>query len=270
MKVFEFQPYNKTNTTVVCNIHEDKKRPSIIICPGGGYVKVWLKKEKRDIGNYFFEKGFNIFYLYYSNGEEAKNFGSLIEISNTIIEIRKRAEEWLCEEDQIAVMGFSAGGHVAGCVSTLWNDEVFTKYYNNQNELNKPNAAILCYGTISSVNTDINQYIQLLNIEAEESNMDMHEYFAIDNHITKKVPPIFVWTSIRDIITPPINTINLIRRLQEEGVYYEAHFFPTGGHGLVANNPVCNQWMELATKFLETLFETKTPTPKGVGFLGTD
>jgi len=251
MKVFEFAPYEKTKAIVVCNIHEDKKRPAIVICPGGGYVKTWTKKEKREVGDYFFEHGFNIFYLYYSNAEMAKDFAPLIEVSATIMEIRKHADAWMCNADQIAVMGFSAGGHVAGCASTLWNDPTFAKYFDNQGELNKPNATILCYGTISSYNTEINEYIKLISIAGE--TFDMDEYFAVDKHITKDVPPMFVWTSTKDVITPPLNAINLIKRLQEEGVYYEAHFFPTGGHGM-ANDPICKQWMPLAVVFLNNLF----------------
>src|SRR5699024_11927674 len=65
-------------------------------------------------------------------GEKAKGFRPLMELSETVRILREKAKEYWIDPDKIAVCGFSAGGHVAASLGTMWNDPELLKVYDNQ------------------------------------------------------------------------------------------------------------------------------------------
>lgn len=60
----------------------------------------------------------------------------------------RRTMVW--QPDRIAVCGFSAGGHLAGCVAGLWQHPVLREQLALAPEQVRPDAAILCYPVITA------------------------------------------------------------------------------------------------------------------------
>ena len=75
--------------------------------------------------------GYQVFILRYSVKKDAVWPNPLKDYEQAMTLIRSKREEWNVYGDRIAVLGFSAGGHLAGCAATMAE--------------NKPNAAILGY-----------------------------------------------------------------------------------------------------------------------------
>ena len=65
--------------------------------------------------------------------------------------VRSHAEAWGVIPDQVAVLGFSAGGHLAGSISVLHHKFRFEQQDDLAEVSNRPDATILCYPVISSV-----------------------------------------------------------------------------------------------------------------------
>ena len=132
MKIFEFIPDGITDCTVEAWLHIhasesnyfDSSYPAIILCPGGGYGSISCR-ESAPIAEPYFAAGYNVFTLRYSVMEQAKDFKPLCQLAATMAHIRKNAAEYLTIPDKIAVMGFSAGGHLAASLGTLFNNERF-------------------------------------------------------------------------------------------------------------------------------------------------
>ena len=116
---------------------QDKKRPAIVVCPGGGYLYC-SPREAEPIALRYAAAGFHAFILRYSTRWEAGGFAPLKEVSWAIGHIREHAEEWNIHPDRIVTCGFSAGGHLA--LSAGLKAE------------NKPNAMILGYPAASAPN----------------------------------------------------------------------------------------------------------------------
>ena len=119
-------------------------RPALVICPGGAYQ--WRSpREKDPVAFEFLSMGYQVFILEYSTEEKAKNFRPLKELAETVRTIRKNHEEWHIDPEKIAVLGFSAGGHLTASLGAFWNDPEL-----GLGEDSRPDALILCYPVIST------------------------------------------------------------------------------------------------------------------------
>ena len=269
MKIVEFKPIENTNGSVTAYLHTPitemdnhrKRYPSVVICPGGAYMFV-SQREYDPVAMEYLSAGYNVFVLTYSVDINAKNFTPLKELSQTVMIIRKNAEAWGCDEDKIAVCGFSAGGHLAASLAILWDNEELKENFNTENGLNRPNGVILSYPVITA-----NEFAHELSIETVSGSAkgsDTYNFFSLENHVNEKTAPIFVWHTVTDEGVPVENTIQLISALQKNHISYECHLFPTGGHGL----SVCttetgsedahnNQWVQLSKNWLNKIFDYK-------------
>ena len=115
------------NATLECFLHSDSKEmhnavqnlPCMIVCPGGAYC-FCSKREAEPIGVHFLPKGFNVFIMDYSVAPN-KFPTQLREIAALIELIYENAEIWNCNTEKIAIIGFSAGGHLAAHYSNAYD-----------------------------------------------------------------------------------------------------------------------------------------------------
>lgn len=264
MKSFEFVPFEGTEGKVTVYLHEspmDKKinYPVMVVCPGGGYGYC-SPRESDPVAFEYFSKGYNVFILNYSVGENAKNFTPLKELSSTVMCIRKNAQEWNCIQDKIAVCGFSAGGHLVASIATLWNNPKFLEEFDNENGLNKPNTVILSYPVIVA-----GEFAHQGSIDrVSGNNEDLHEFFSLEKQVNKDTCPCFIWHTVADPVVPVENTLMFVTELQKNKIPFECHIFPKGNHGIsVCTNEVGTldahnrQWVDLSINYLNKFFAYK-------------
>ncbi len=270
MQSFKFKPYPETNGVVTAYLHTPISEirnprtayPSVIICAGGGY-EFTSQCDKDPIAFGYLAAGYNTFILDYSCLEEAKNFNPLKELSATVMAIRANATEWACHPNQIAVVGFSAGGHLACSLATMWNHPEFTAGFDNQGEANRPDAIVLSYPVITADEHAHVKSIEFVSGETDKTS-EKFQLFSLDKRVHKNMPPVFVWHTVADTYVPVENTIKLITALQKNKISYECHLFPTGGHALTScthetgtHNAHNRQWFDLSINWLNKTFNYK-------------
>ena len=101
-----YLPYNMTEMH-----RENRKRPCMIVCPGGGYA-MCSQREAEPIAMHFLPDGFNVFVIYYSVAPH-RFPTQMREVAATVELIYKNADNWNCDVSKLAIVGFSAGGHLA-------------------------------------------------------------------------------------------------------------------------------------------------------------
>lgn len=246
---------------------QEKKRPAVVVCPGGGYLYC-SPREAEPVALRYAAKGFHAFVLRYSTGWDAADFAPLKEVSWVIGYIREHAEEWNIDPEKIATCGFSAGGHLALAAGLLGE--------------NKPNAMILGYPAVNIPNfPGVNFMIQLLTGRKEVTDADS-AYFSLENHITKNSPPVFLAATAEDMLTG-FGALPVAKKYSDLGLGYELHVFQHGPHGYsVADetsadgsvqmlNPSFAQWHSLSVDWLHRIFgapvHTEKSTSKMMGIL---
>ena len=119
-------------------------RPAIIVCPGGGYHGL-AHHEGEPIALLYLNEGFNTFVLRYGTEENATKGRPLIKAALAIKHVRENAETYNIDPHKILILGFSAGGHLAGSAGILWNSPLVREALGitEKNEgINRPGLAV--------------------------------------------------------------------------------------------------------------------------------
>lgn len=223
-----------------------KKRPLVIVCPGGGYAFT-SDREAEPIALKFNSIGMHSVVLWYTVMDQVTNVprNALIECAKTVSYIREHAEEWLIDPDNIIVCGFSAGGHLALSMAVKWNQEWLAKEADTTSDMLKVNLAILGYpGTFTkkAFAEDDLGFASALIKEPHTANErffgvkqptqeDIDEYNLL-KFVNKDTPPMFIWHTFEDVLVDVEQSLQLGVVLREQQIPFEMHIFEKGEHGL--------------------------------------
>jgi len=159
---------NREDVTLTTYVIDDsfdllkgKKRPAIIICPGGAYMNC-SDREAEPVALRFASMGYHAFVLRYSTYQEGKSEfpdlakelpvkehcihpNPMIDIGKAMLILREHEEQWLIDTDKIAVCGFSAGAHNSAMYGTHWHTPLLSLHFEKPSKLFRPAAIILGY-----------------------------------------------------------------------------------------------------------------------------
>jgi acetyl esterase/lipase len=206
--------------------NEFRIRPAMVICPGGGYG-FRSDRENEPIALKFMVEGFNSFTLEYS----IEPFGyptQLVECAMAVAYIKENAEKLSVDKDHVSVVGFSAGGHLAGSLATLFKDKFVVEYLKDKAELARPDAVILSYPVITTKKETHGGTARVVS----NGKQDIREYMSLEDRVTKDSVPAFIWATVDDGCVPCENSLMMASAYKKNGVPFELHIFESGVHGL--------------------------------------
>lgn len=244
-------------------IDPGRKRPTVIICPGGGYNKT-SDREAEPIALKFLAADCNAVILRY-DVSPVRFPAQIVELGEAVSIIRKNADEWNVNTEKIVVMGFSAGGHLAASYGTLWNKDFIKEYFGFENGEHKPNGMILCYPVITSgEKAHRGSFDSILGDKVND--FEMMELVSPEKQVSEDTPPAFIWHTFEDTTVPVENSLVMASALAENKINTELHIFPHGWHGLsLCDASVyhpdryhgefdeCRCWIDMAIRWLKNL-----------------
>ena len=240
---------------------ENELRPCLLICPGGGY-EFCSQRESEPIALHFLPEGFNVFILNYSTAPH-RYPAQLCEVAASMELLYQHADAWHCDTTRIAIMGFSAGGHLAAHYSNAYSCTEVRAVFPNSHPVS---AAILCYPVITADSA----WAHMGSFDAltgkSERTADEIQKFSCDRLVSAKTPPTFLWHTAADATVPVMNSLLYAQALAAHHVSFELHVYPQGGHGLstcdrqtldevLSEHEYDRTWLACAKHWLHSIFD---------------
>lgn len=217
-----------------------------LVIPGGSYQNLG-KPEKLPVAKKFFSLGYSSSTLNYS--VYPKCYPTQYNQGLQAIKILSSKFK------KIVLIGFSAGGHLAGLLGTTERKKLFNAV-----------AMILCYPVIS-FSKKAHEKSRKNFFGNKIKNDEKHrELFSIQNRVNSHTLPTFIWTIKNDEVVPYENTLFMIEKLKENNVTFESIIYEKGRHGMALGdetairygkseyrNKKIAKWVNLSCQFIEKI-----------------
>lgn len=214
---------------------------TVLILPGGGYSYHAMDHEGHEWVTFFNERGINVAILKYKLPEGNLEI-PLNDVRKTVQTLQKHSEEWNIDPEDIGIMGFSAGGHLAAAYAT------------HSEGGDKPAFQILFYPVISLKAELTHQGTKDLFLGSDQRE-ERILYYSSEEQVSASTPPAILFHSYDDDSVVPDNSINYFKKLRKAGVQASLHIYPDGGHGWGFRDyfPYHNVMLEELSVWLENL-----------------
>ncbi|MBE8713813.1 alpha/beta hydrolase [Sphingobacterium hungaricum] len=212
------------------------KNKAFLIIPGGGYAHVAINHEGHDVAKALNKEGYVAVVLKYrlpSNEiMEDKRFGPIQDAQSAIKFIRDNKEALGLAFDEVGVLGFSAGGHLASTLSTHYNHA----YIENQNNTSlKPDFSVLLYPVIS-MDPDITHEGSKKNLIGPSYSDEDVSNFSNELLVDKNSPRAYLMHAKDDKVVVLENSERYAKALDKHAVKNKVYIYEKGGHGFGLKN----------------------------------
>ena len=231
---------------------------AIVICPGGGYGILAYDWEGTDIAKWLNSKGIAAIVLKYrlpnSKSNVVPQLSPLLDAQRALRTVRANAQKWNIKKNQIGIMGFSAGGHLASTAGTHFDNGDANAADSVDRLTSRPDFMILMYPVISMSKTYMHQGSRN-NLIGANPDSALAKYYSNDLQVTKETPPTFIVHATDDAGVPVENSLSFYQALKTNKVPAEMHIYPYGGHGfgLAVGKGYLNTWTDRCIDWLTSL-----------------
>ena len=204
---------------------------SVVVCPGGGYGGLALDHEGKQIADWLNSLGLTAIVLEYRLGPRYHHPVMLQDVGRAIRTVRASAKEWGLDPKKIAVMGFSAGGHLASTAGTQFDAGKPDASDPIERESSRPDRMILLYPVIAMA-TSYGHEGSKKNLLGDNPPAELVRSLSNETRVTHETPPTFMAHTDADTAVPPENSLLFALALRKAKVPLELHIFENGRHGL--------------------------------------
>ncbi|MDR2975226.1 MAG: alpha/beta hydrolase [Propionibacteriaceae bacterium] len=197
----------------------------VIVLPGGGY-RILAEHETQPPMDWLTAQGWRCAALKYTVDPSPYPL-ALLEVLTAIAQVRQGVYGPVT--GPVGVLGFSAGGHLAGLSATATPTELAQVGLDGP-PAGRPDFSMYAYPVVSlSDYTDLGTRDSLLwELEDPRLVQDL----SIENRVDPGTGPMFIWTTAGDEVVPPQSSMVLADACVGSGVPVELHLYPGGRHGM--------------------------------------
>ncbi|MBK5192090.1 MAG: alpha/beta hydrolase [Flavobacteriaceae bacterium] len=234
---------------------------AVIICPGGGYEGLAYDWEGTDIAKWLNSKGIAGIVLKYrlpnSKSVKVSYKAPLQDAQRAMKLVRFHAKEWNIDPGKVGIMGFSAGGHLAGNLTTHFDLEGSFEKDPIDSLSARPDFTVLIYPVIT-MKKGITHQGSKNSLLGENPSEALVREFSNELHVQPNTPPTFMVHATDDDVVPVENSLLFYKALVEQNISAELHIYPEGGHGfsLALGKGYLQSWTDRLYDWLKDLNNT--------------
>jgi acetyl esterase/lipase len=224
---------------------------AVVICPGGGYGGLATDHEGHQVAQWLNSIGVAGFMLKYRLGPRYHHPIMLQDVQRALRTVRARSGEWKVDPKRVAVLGFSAGGHLASTVTTHFDAGNPDAEDPIDRQGCRPDRSILLYPVIA-LGTPYAHGGSKRNLLGDNPPQDLLMSLSNETQVTPQTPPCFLVHTNEDTVVPPENSLLFVLALRKANVPFELHIFEKGrhGHGLGGGDVAFSAWPRLCETWL--------------------
>jgi acetyl esterase/lipase len=202
--------------------------PTILVLPGGGYG-TRAAHEADPIAQWVHSLGLSAAVLHYRHAPH-RHPVPLHDAQRGVRLLRARASAWSVDPSRIAILGFSAGGHLAASVANFGADGDAAASDPVERESARVQACIACYAVISAGSHG--HQGSFVNLLGETPDPQLRQRLSLETSVGAGNPPTFIWHSADDQAVPVQNALLYAQALVEHRVPVALHVYPHAPHGI--------------------------------------
>ena len=213
---------------------------AVVVCPGGGYGYTSFPNEGYPVGRWFAENGITAAVLKYRmpNGHPEVPLEDAERALRIMMGLEAGATGFTA--DQVGIMGFSAGGHLAAMTSTMAQT--------------RPAFSILVYPVITG-ETGWCHGGSFDNLLGKARTAQLTAQYSLENRVDGRTPPAILFHCDDDRAVPAVSSTRYYESLKRNGIGGVLHIFPSGGHGWGMREDYAyrEQWQSAVLDWLSTI-----------------
>jgi acetyl esterase/lipase len=224
---------------------------AVLVIPGGSYHNVVADREGAVPAQWLVQRGVAAFVLRYRVAPY-RYPAPIADAERAMRLVRSQAAEFGFAPDHLGAWGFSAGGHVASVLATLFDDGIPASPDPVEHASDRPDFVILAYPVIS-MKPGIGHAGSRENLLGLSPDPALVALLSTEDHVTPMSPPTFVFTTNDDDVVPSQNSMLYVAACQRAGVPVEFHMFEHGHHGvdLAEHLPALHLWTVLLESWMQ-------------------
>lgn len=225
-----------------------KAMSAVIVLPGGGYGNR-ANHEGEEVAKFWARHGYVGIVCHYRVAPY-RHPNSYVDAARAIRLVRDKSDGLNINPSRIALMGFSAGGHLASTVATQFrliidpHDDLTDRYHA------RPDRLILAYPVISMIDAPhATSRDRLIGPDADEA---IKLRLSSDRHVTKDTPPTFIFHTANDPGVPVSHSLAFASACHQHKIPFDLHVFESGRHGvgLAKDEPRLSQWTDILLSWM--------------------
>ncbi|KZE17088.1 MULTISPECIES: alpha/beta hydrolase [Sphingomonas] len=231
---------------------------SVLVVPGGAYDFLSIGNEGVEIAERLNALGYTVYVLVYRlPGEGWANRADvpLQDAQRGLRMVRAAASKDGLDPHRVAVLGFSAGGHLAATLETDFAQTVYPAHDAVDRIDARPDAAALIYPVIAAA-PPFTHALSAERLLGKKPSAAAIARRSPADHVTATTPPTFLLHAMDDGAVVPDNSMAMMAALRRAGRPVEAHFAAEGGHGFGVGSPTLpvGHWVETFDHWLQRQF----------------
>lgn len=227
---------------------------AMLIVPGGGYGFLSYDNEGISQAHWLNARGITAFILCYrlpGEGWHSRSLVPLQDAQRAVRIIRSNVAEFGIDPGRVGVLGFSAGGHLAGSIATRFDEKTYSPVDAADSLSARPDIAGLIYPVIS-LEADFTHAGSRDTLLGRGALPEAQEAASVNRRVTADTPPVFLLSTIDDGAVPTANSLAMYDAMRAAKRPVTLHIFETGGHGFGVRLPASQPasiWPRLFTAF---------------------
>ncbi|UAK23057.1 alpha/beta hydrolase [Sphingomonas nostoxanthinifaciens] len=206
---------------------------AVLLIPGGGYGFLAYDNEGLEQAAWLNARGTTAFILVYrlpAEGWQRREDVPLQDAQRAMRLIRAGASRYGIAGDRVAVLGFSAGGHLAGSLATRHAEHVYASVDAADQQSARPDIAALIYPVVS-MDQPFTHGGSRDNLLGKGAAVETMRARSVERRVDANTPPLFLVQAADDDVVPVANSIALFEAAQTARRPAALHIFEEGGHG---------------------------------------